>query len=45
MYLETAANFEKAIGLYTSFGFVSSDRPGEHSTHLVYEKSLAQMGR
>jgi putative acetyltransferase len=44
IFLETSGKFEKAIGLYTSFGFILADRPGEHSSHLVYEKSLVQTG-
>lgn len=40
MFLETSEKMERAIGLYEAFGFARSDRPGEHATHLVYEKSL-----
>jgi putative acetyltransferase len=42
IFLETSGKLEKAIGLYMSFGFALTDKPGEHSSHLVYEKSLAQ---
>jgi putative acetyltransferase len=42
--LETSQKMEKAIGLYEAFGFVLTDRPGEHASHLVYEKSLVQSG-
>jgi GNAT superfamily N-acetyltransferase len=44
IFLETSQKLERAIGLYEAFGFILTDRPGEHSGHLVYEKSLVQRG-
>ncbi len=44
IFLETSQKMQKAIGLYEAFGFVLTDRPGEHASHLVYEKSLVQSG-
>ena len=44
IFLETSQKMEKATGLYEAHGFVLTDRPGEHSSHLVYEKSLGRVG-
>ena len=43
IFLETSEKLERAIGLYTSFGFSLTDKRGEHSSHLVYEISLADL--
>jgi putative acetyltransferase len=40
IFLETSEKMGRAVGLYEAFGFARTDRPGEHATHLVYEKSL-----
>ncbi len=39
IFLQTAEKFENAIRLYEHFGFVLTDRCGEHC-HLIYERPL-----